>query len=93
MAANVQLIVVPVGTSPLNDSFPDALVGRQVLMEAAELFKQGLTGREVIAALSVKWGAKEVIQAVAAGVGQRNFYDAVVKGRLYAANANPGEAS
>lgn len=92
-SADLQYIVVPVGAAVLNDSLPDAKVGLEVLREARSMLARGLSGTEVLAALSVKWGAAEVISAIAAAVGQHNFVEAVRKGRLYSANADPEEAS
>ena len=91
--SNVQYIAVPVGTAAFNDSTPDARVGLVVLTEARELLASGRDPREVLAALRVKWGVKEVIVAIATAMGQRNFIEAVAKGRVYAPNASPEEAS
>jgi hypothetical protein len=89
----MRLIVVPVGSAAHNDSTPDARTGQEVLREAQTLLQAGMTGQEVLAKLAVKWGPAEVIEAIAAGVGQRNFVEAVRKGRLYASNASPDESS
>lgn len=88
-AVRLHYSVVPVGTAVLNDSIPDARVGQEVLKEAQVMLAAGMSGKEVLASLRAKWGATEVIQAIAMAVGQDNFRRAVLAGRLY---GNPIEA-
>ncbi len=82
----MRMILVPVGSSPLNDSIPDAKTGQAVLADAVRMLQGGHTYKETLAALSVKWGATETIQAIAMAVGQANFKRAVEDGYLYRLN-------
>lgn len=89
----MQFIVVPFGSSPTNDSLPDAKVGEVILREAQEMLRDGDDPRVVLARLCVKWGPTETIQAVAMFAGQENFRQAVLKHRVFAPNASPDESS